>query len=448
MKTTILVFCAVICITSSQAADAPLLTAHGSVDFQSSPAVLHDGYLTMSGVHAWEYHWMLGYAHLTSVEDQVDSILSKIEKNIGAEHMDISNIVQLEVSVGDIKDWGAVERILKMKLKNCVLPALTVTQTKFVQEGVKVQVNLIAVQRTRRLRGMPSKMATSPDSGSGWGTGIVMDKKNGIAHLNGMIVPDSPSYNTNDQATSYGDQVIAIMSLIESKLKTVGMDRQNLVMVSIATEVGAAVSDSSGTVTRNTSKYLKDLIDLNNKYNDWMTGVKILPSMVAYGVDAFPGSEKKGLQIMVTAVAAHNKMILPKLQVSGPVAVGEAMALPYSSVTGTTSPADAVWVSGFGYYGASKDMEVAAKDVMGQVEHTLTEASLGGLGAVVGADVMVAAAGREQLDALVKVYNQAFAAANVKPPTMSIREVAEIGGESPLEITVTATSASKRGIVG
>jgi len=267
-----------------------------------------------------------------------------------------------------------------------------------------------------------------------------------------MIVPDSPSYNTNDQATSYGDQVTAIMSLIESKLKTVGMDRQNLVMVSVATEVGAAVSDFSGTMpaTRNTSKYLQDLIDLNNKYNDWMTGVKILPSMVAYGVDAFPGSEKKGLQIMVTAVAARNKMILPKLQVPGPVAVGQGaeMVLPYSSVTGTTSPAGAVWVSGFGYYGASKDMEVAAKDVMGQVERTLTEASLGGLGAVVGADVMVAAAGREQLDALVKVYNQAFAAANVKPPTMSIRVVAEIGGESPLEITVTAISASKREIVG
>jgi enamine deaminase RidA (YjgF/YER057c/UK114 family) len=109
-----------------------------------------------------------------------------------------------------------------------------------------------------------------------------------------------------------------------------------------------------------------------------------------------------------------------------------------------------VWLAGFGYYGTSAYMTVATTDVMNQMVNALRAVNLD-LQAVVHADILVAEAGRQRLDELAKVYSSFFLAEGegavpvpVPPPTLSVREVAGIDLESPLEITVTATRANDK----
>lgn len=370
---------------------------------------------------------------------QLIGSLQKVKENLRKNDMSFRNIIKLEVSLADITDWPSVQSTLRSELFKISMPAITVVQSKFVDDAVKVQLNVEASVTAVQMISTSAPVGAVPME-TGWTGHIGLDTINGIAYLSGVVAPSSAANGT------YGEQIIAIMPVIEAQLKSVGMDLNNLVMISVATETTPK--------TDATARY-EQLKDFNQAYNTLMIGTEILPSMLTYYVDAFPGADAEGLQIQVTATAARHRQVLSgeatkQLQVSAPVPENAAfnLTLPFSSVV--PSMGNGVWLAGFGYYGTSADMTVATTDVMNQMANTLKAVNLS-LQAVVHADILVAEAGRQRLDELAKVYNSYFLAEGegavpvlVPPPTLSVREVAGIDLESPLEITVTATRANDK----
>merc|ERR1711959_241271 len=151
---------------------------------------------------------------------------------------------------------------------------------------------------------------------------------------------------------------------------------------------------------RNATASFEELKEFNIAFNTWMSGA-VLPTMTVANVAAFPGSEADGMQIQVNVIAARDT---PE---------------PYSMLAGDSQ---------------------AANDVMSQLRSTLASVDLDA-SAVATAEILVAEAGRKQLAKLQKVYHGVFAH-GTGAPTLSIREVAEIAGDSLFELTVSAAAAA------
>lgn len=400
----------------------------GSSDFVSSPAVLHAGSVSMFGVRAPQMP--------TSTGSQVQGILDRVDAELKTFDMKLSDIVKVEVSLANVSDWypevedGLLSRLSVSKCgvaanHSCLLPAIAVWETKFVDEGVKAQMNIVAAENSETKQG---RMA----AGTG---GIGIDEANNIVYLSAVTAPGAAATG------SISDQVNAIMPVVEAQLQTVGMDKHNLVATSIAMEPPAA---------RNATASFEELKEFNIAVNTWMSGA-VLPTMTVANVAAFPGSEAEGMQIQVNVIAARDtpepySMLAgdsqaghDPVQLTAPVPVDASMGLPlpYNAVADS---GNTMWLSGLGYYGNSTDMTVAANDVMSQLHSTLASVDLDA-SAVATAEILVAEAGRKQLAKLQKVYHGVFAH-GTGAPTLSIREVAEIAGDSLFELTVSAAAAA------
>jgi len=428
MNTTTLILLA--CIAASEAATSlrgSSRVTNATSQLMSSNAVLYDGAFSMYGIDAHASNPFSILPRRTT--EQVVHALQKLKSALAENGMSLAHVISLHILVADIKDWPAVKKILKSELPGVSLPAMSVVQAKFLDAAVKVQLDVEAASDPQLVQVTASE--------HGWTGQIGMDTTNGIAYLSGVLSPSTAS------SGSYGDQIAAIMPIIDAQLKAIGMDKNDLVMVTVHTE-----TTPSATVEQE----VLDLMDLNEAYNSAMAGT-ILPAMLTWYADAFAGSEAPGLQIMVTVTAARHRQThnLTTPQLTAPVPVLTMTAplfkptpiqifFPFSYVC---QAHNSVWLTGQGYYGNSTDMSVATTAVMKQTLEKLQELDLG-LEAVVTAQIIIVESGRGHVGELMEAYNSFLEAHAVTiPPTVSISVVASIDMNSPLEITITASKAQK-----
>lgn len=429
MNTASFILLAGIAAASQNLRGSALVTPYTTNRFASSNAIFQDGAFSMYGVDG------RGQEDLPkSAEEQAFHALQKVKSALFESGMSLGNMMFLEISVADIKDWPAVQKNLTSEL-SATMPAVFVTQAHFLDAAVKVELNVEAASDAQLVQ------VTAAEND--WTIGT--DAANEIAYLSGVLSPVSSG--------SYGDQIAAIMPIVETQLMSIGMDKNNLVMVKVATET---------TPSSTSERQVEDLKDLNQAYNTAMAGTT-LPGMVTWYTEAFPGSEAPGLQILVTVTAARHRQTLVRKdapydstapQVTAPVPVIELTAplfaptpiqihFPFSYVM--PSAGNSVWLTGQGYYGDSTEMGVATTAVMQQTLEKLQEIDLS-LDAAVTADVIIVESGRVHMGELVEAYNNFLEAhAVAKPPTLSIRVVAAIDLDSPLEITITARKATTTG---
>lgn len=348
--------------------------------------------------------------------ENIQTLMRNLDAALRGAKMGLANVIHMDVAVDDMTDWPIVQKLFKDEwgkntYRGTKLPAMSVLQlanTSNCENAVKVQMtNIVASRR--------SVFADLPDQ-------VSMDFVSGVAYIDGIVSP------SNSNATTYAEDIENIIPVVASKLKEIGMDKHNMVKVSIAMEVNNPIQPA---------EFENNLIEFNSVYNSLMDGA-VLPTMVAYGVNAFPGSERDGLQIQVSVIAS--RIVEP---VTGDAAHQIVAPLPHSDFilpySGLIASESHLWLSGAGYYGNSTDMQVAATEALDSLQLQLQEAVGLDFDSVVAVDILVSPKSKPQINTLITVYNNYFSGKGKHAPALSLREVAEIGGESPLEVTIAAS---------